>query len=111
MHRPVDIAGAVEGRTWPVGAKGRAVFGMDDRLAPWNSGTWAVEVDGGKAELRRTTDETSVRLSVNGFAALYCGLTTVAALRGAGHVAGPYDDAAALDVLGTSSPPRLLDNF
>ncbi len=111
MHRPVDLVGAVAGRTWPVGASGRAVFAVEDEMAPWNTGTWAVAVDGGKGELRRTTADASVHLTVNGFAALYCGLSTVAALRESGHVCGSYDDAAALDVLGTPAPPRLLNSF
>lgn len=111
MHRPVDLVGAIEGRTWPVGASGRAVFAVQDDMAPWNTGTWAVEVDGGKAQVRRTTGDASVHLTVGGFASLYCGLATVASLRESGHVTGPYDDAAALDVLGTSAPPRLLNNF
>lgn len=111
MHRPVDIVAAVESRTWPVGAGGRAVFAIEDEMAPWNTGTWTVELDGGKAQLRRTTGDAPVHLTVGGFASLYCGLSTVAALREAGHVTGPYDDAAALDVLGTSAPPHLLNTF
>lgn len=111
MHRPVDLAGAVAARGWPAGVSGRAVFGVEDTMAPWNTGTWAIEVDGGKAELRRTNGDTSVHLTVNGFAMLYCGLTTAASLREAGHLSGPHADAAALDVLSTSVPPRLLDNF
>jgi predicted acetyltransferase len=111
MHRPVDIEAAVAARGWAAGARGRAVFAIEDRLAPWNTGTWALDVADGGAQLRRTEEDTAVHLSVNGFAALYCGLTNVAVLRESGHVFGPYDDAAALDVLGTSVPPRLLDTF
>lgn len=111
MHRPVDLAGAVSARRWPTGTTGRAVFAIEDTMAPWNTGTWAMEVDGGKAELRRTRDDTSVRLTANGFAALYCGLTTAASLRESGHATGPYDDTAALDILATSAPPNLLDTF
>jgi predicted acetyltransferase len=111
MHRPVDVEAAVAARGWPVGARGRAVFSIEDRLAPWNTGTWALDVTDGGALLRRTQEDTSVHLTVNGFAALYCGLANIAVLRESGHVSGPYDDAAALDVLGTSAPPRLLDTF
>lgn len=111
MHRPVDVAGAVAGRGWPAGVRGRAVFELTDPLAPWNTGAWELEIADGTGELRRTTAETSVRLSVAGFASLYCGLSTAWALRQAGHVSGPAADAAALDVLATSAPPRLLNSF
>jgi predicted acetyltransferase len=111
MHRPVDIAVAVSGRGWPTGAHGRAVFSIEDTLAPWNTGTWSLVIDGGVGELRRTTHDTSVHLTVGGFSSLYCGVTTVDTLRQVGHVSGPREDAAALDVLATSAPPRLLDSF
>ena len=52
-----------------------------------------------------------MRLSVAGFASLYCGRSSAAMLRQAVHLSGPYDDAAALDVLGTPAPPRLLNTF
>jgi predicted acetyltransferase len=107
----VDIATAVSGRGWPAGVHGRAVFGIEDPLAPWNTGTWSLVIDGGVGELRRTTQHTSVQLTVAGFASLYCGLTTVDALRQAGHASGPHDDAVALDVLATPAPPRILDTF
>ncbi|HEX5402965.1 MAG TPA: GNAT family N-acetyltransferase [Pseudonocardiaceae bacterium] len=111
MHRPVDIAVAVSGRGWPTGVHGRALFSMEDKLAPWNTGTWSLTVDGGVGQLRRSKLDTSVHLSVAGFASLYCGLTTVDALRQAGHVSGQREDATALDVLATSAPPRMLDTF
>lgn len=111
MHRPVDLAGAVAARGWPTGAHGRVVFAVEDPLAPWNTGTWSLDIGDGAGELKRTTDDTSVHLTVSGFASLYCGVSTVGALRMAGHVSGDHDDAAALDVLATSAPPRLLDSF
>lgn len=111
MHRPVDLVAAVQGRGWPIGARGRAVFAIEDSLAPWNSGTWALDIGDGGGQLKRTTDDTSVTLTVAGFASLYCGLTNAESLRLAGHVSGPHDDAAALDVLATSAPPRLIDDF
>ncbi len=111
MHRPVDIAGAVARRGWSPSVRGRAVFTLQDRLAPWNTGTWELEIADGAGELRRSTADTSVSLTVAGFASLYCGLATAGMLREAGHVSGPHDEAAALDVLGTSAPPRILDSF
>jgi predicted acetyltransferase len=111
MLRPVDIAGAIARRGWSPSVRGRAVFALEDRLAPWNTGTWELEIADGAGELRRRTADTSVTLSVAGFASLYSGLSTAAGLREAGHVSGPHDDATALDVLGTSAPPRMLNSF
>jgi hypothetical protein len=87
------------------------VFELRDPMAPWNSGTWELDVDGGAAQLKRSSVDTSVRLTVGGFASLYCGRSTTAMLRQTGHLSGPHDDAAALDVLGTPAPPRLLNTF
>lgn len=111
MHRPVDLAGAIAARGWPAVARGRAVFAVEDPIAPWNTGTWSLDIGDGAGELKRTTDDTSVHLTVAGFASLYCGVSTVGALRMSGHVSGDHDDAAVLDVLATSAPPRLLDAF
>jgi predicted acetyltransferase len=111
MQRPVDVAGAVAARKWPAGVRGRAVFDMVDDLAPWNTGTWELSVSDGVGELRPASGPAAVRLSVAGFASLYCGLSGAAALRESGHVVGSRDDAAALDVLATSTPPRLLNSF
>jgi predicted acetyltransferase len=111
MHRPVDIAGAVAERGWPAHVRGHAVFSLTDKLAPWNTGTWALDIDDGAAELRRTTSTAPVELTVNGFALLYSGVANSAALRQAGLLDGPSDAAAALDVLSVSPPPCLLDSF
>lgn len=111
MHRPVDIAGAVAGRGWPVHVRGRAVFSLTDRLAPWNTGTWELQTADGAAELRRTTADAPVALTVQGFAQLYAGMATAATLREQGLLDGPADAAAALDLLGVGPQPRLLDYF
>lgn len=111
MHRPVDVVEAVAGRGWPSSVRGRAVFELRDPMAPWNTGTWELDVDGGAAQLKRGSADTSVQLTVGGFASLYCGRSTAAMLHQTGHLSGPHDDAAALDVLGTSAPPRLLNTF
>ncbi|HEX3792517.1 MAG TPA: GNAT family N-acetyltransferase [Pseudonocardiaceae bacterium] len=111
MHRPIDLVGAVAGRGWPVSAAGRAVFAIEDPLAPWNTGTWELAVEGGVGQLRPTTADTSVRLTVNGFASLYCGLSTIDTVIESGHLSGPHEDAAALGLLASSTPPHLLDSF
>ncbi|HKN99654.1 MAG TPA: GNAT family N-acetyltransferase, partial [Pseudonocardiaceae bacterium] len=58
MHRPVDVAAAVADRGWPAGVRGRAVFALEDPMAPWNTGTWELDVDGGSAQLKRSSVET-----------------------------------------------------
>lgn len=110
MHRPVDVVRAVAARGWPAHVRGRVVFGLADALAPWNTGTWELALEDGEGRLTRTSREPDLDVDVRAFAALYCGVTTGAALRQAGLVRGPGDPAA-LDLLACGPPAQLLDWF
>ncbi|GIG89908.1 GNAT family N-acetyltransferase [Plantactinospora endophytica] len=112
MHRPVDVVRAVADRGWPAHVRGRVDFALADEIAPWNSGTWRLEVDGGAAELRRIPDEPAIQLSVRGFALLYTGVADGYAVAEAGLLRCPAGtDPAALDLLGAGPRAELLDYF
>jgi predicted acetyltransferase len=112
MHRPVDVVRAVEGRGWPAYVRGSVDFGLDDPVAPWNSGFWRLTVADGAATLRSLPDEPALRLSVRGFALLFAGAAGAAAVAAAGLLtAEPGADLAALDLLGAGPRAELLDYF
>jgi predicted acetyltransferase len=112
MHRPVDVVRAVQSRGWPPQVRGEVVFALDDVLAPWNTGSWRLEVADGSASLQRTDSEPALRLAVQGFGLLYLGATTAQAVAEAGllHCA-PGTHPGALDLLGAGQQAELLDYF
>jgi predicted acetyltransferase len=100
MLRLVDAPAAIAGRGFPGGAELAVPLAVTDPQLPANSGTWLLEVSGGKAALTRDAGAgagTPLRLGPRGLAALYAG-TPVATLRTGGLAAGGDRDAdAALD--------------
>ncbi len=112
MHRPVDVVRAVQSRGWPPHARGQVDFALDDVLAPWNTGSWRLEVADGSASLQRTDSEPGLRLAVQGFGLLYLGATTAQAVAEAGLLrCVPGTDPGALDLLGSGQQAELLDYF
>ncbi|MBE1492240.1 GNAT family N-acetyltransferase [Plantactinospora soyae] len=112
MHRPVDVVRAVAGRGWPERVRGHVEFSLTDDVAPWNSGNWRLEVDGGAAELHRISEQPPLTLSVRGFALLYTGAANAYAVAEAGLLHCPAGtDPSGLDLLGTGPRAELLDYF
>ncbi|MFY1686707.1 GNAT family N-acetyltransferase [Plantactinospora sp. WMMB782] len=113
MHRPVDVVRAVTDRGWPAHVRGQVDFALADELAPWNSGTWRLEVDGGGAELHRLPDDAPApKLSVRGFALLYTGAADGPAVAEAGLLHCPAGtDPDGLDLLAAGGRADLLDYF
>jgi predicted acetyltransferase len=110
MLRPVDVVRAVTARGWPAHVRGRVAFSLTDALAPWNAGSWELEIDGGEGTLVPARSEPDLVLDVRGFAVLYCGGTTGRAVAQAGLAGGPGDPAA-LDLLAGGPAAQLLDYF
>ncbi|SCL36405.1 Predicted acetyltransferase [Micromonospora nigra] len=112
MHRPVDIARAVETRGWPAHTRGHVTFTLTDDLADWNTGTWHLDVADGAATLRPTDTEPAAHLTVRGFALLHAGVTTAHAATQAGllHPTGGHHPGE-LDLLAAGPPAHLLDYF
>ncbi|MFY1672126.1 GNAT family N-acetyltransferase [Plantactinospora sp. WMMB334] len=113
MHRPVDVVRAVTARGWPAQLRGGVEFTLTDEIAPWNAGTWRLEVEGGAAGLHRLPDNPSApQLSVRGFALLYTGAAGSYAVAEAGLLHCPAGtDPSGLDLLAAGPPASLLDYF
>jgi predicted acetyltransferase len=112
MLRVLDARNSVAARGFSPGVTGSVGFALQDRLLPDNSGSWRLEVSGGRGELTPAGEsKTTLRLGPNGFAALFAG-TPVHVLRTAGLASGgdPAGDDL-LDAAFTGSPPYLLEYF
>ncbi|MEI4274228.1 GNAT family N-acetyltransferase [Klenkia sp. LSe6-5] len=110
MHRLVDVERAVAARGWPRHVRGAVTLGVVDDVAPWNTGTWRVELDGGAGEATRTTGDADLVVAAGGLALLWTGAAGGRSAAAAGLVSGPGDPAA-LDLLACGRAPQLLDYF
>ncbi|MFC7575015.1 sterol carrier protein domain-containing protein [Klenkia terrae] len=82
---------------------------MVDEVAPWNSGSWRLELDAGEGRLTRT-DAADRVLGPRGLALLWTGAGSGRGAATAGLVTGPGDPAA-LDLLACGQAPQLRDYF
>ncbi|WP_279583171.1 sterol carrier protein domain-containing protein [Fodinicola feengrottensis] len=112
MHRPVDVVAAVRTRGWPSHVRASVDFVLEDRLAPWNAGSWRLEIADGQGNLERTDRDPGLRLKVNGFAMLYAGACDAESLVGMGHLEVTSGaDPTHLDPLGSAGQAQLLNHF
>jgi len=81
--RIVDVAAALVGRRYK--GSGRLVIELHDEFCPWNAGTWAIEVEDGRATVQPSADPVDLELDVTDLAALYLGAFTVGQLLAAGR--------------------------
>ena len=109
MHRLVDAERAVAARGWPSQVRGAVSFTVVDEVAPWNSGSWRLELDAGEGRLTRT-DAADLVLGPRGLALLWTGAGSGRGAATAGLVTGPGDPAA-LDLLACGQAPQLRDYF
>ncbi|MCG5218810.1 GNAT family N-acetyltransferase [Streptosporangium sp. KLBMP 9127] len=111
MFRVIDVAAALAGRGFPLGATLDTVIEVADPERAANSGGWHLRVAGGTGTASPAAPSRSgPRLSVGGFSALFAGVP-MATLRRAGLVSG--GDGSGDDELDTAfrATPYMLDNF
>lgn len=113
MLRIVDLVAALEGRGYLTGAPARLVLGVKDATAPWNTGVWSLEVEGGLARVKPAAGEPDLRLEISTLAALYNGFLAPEQAARVGLLV--YSNFEALDiarrVFAVSTPPYSLDPF
>lgn len=111
MARVVDVPAALAARGYPAGLTTEVHLYVEDPQAPWNTGPWAVRVDGGRAEVSPGGAGT-VRLDARGLAALVVGATTAQALQRAGRLhGGDAADRARLDGVFAGPRPTMPEVF
>jgi predicted acetyltransferase len=111
MTRIVDASGAIAARGYPSGVRASVHIELVDRLAPWNTGRFVLDVADGAGTLRPggTGD---VHLGVNALASLYTGWASARLLAAAGLVHHARDrDLAALDAVFAGPRPYLFDDY
>ena len=86
--RIVDVAAALEGRSYGIdgAADGRLTFDLRDDYCPWNAGRWTLEVEHGRAGLKRSNEAANIALDAGDLGALFLGGVGAAELGLAGRV-------------------------
>ena len=86
--RIVDVATALEGRTYGPGGlgDGALTFELRDEFCPWNAGRWQLAVTAGLATVTRSDAEADLAMDANDLASLYLGGFSLATLADAGRI-------------------------
>jgi predicted acetyltransferase len=86
--RIVDVAAALEGRTYGIAGigSGRLTLDLRDDYCPWNAGRWTLDVSEGRGRVAGATEAADLALDANDLASLFLGGFTAAALAAAGRV-------------------------
>jgi predicted acetyltransferase len=91
--RIVDVTAALEARTYA--QDGSVTLQVADPLLDANAGTWRMDVDGGRATVRKTGGDADVCIGIAELGALYLGQFTFAQLAAAGRIEAPDPGALA----------------
>jgi predicted acetyltransferase len=89
MLRLVDLPAALQARPWPDQVAGQVAFRIEDPACPWNSGSWRLELEGGKGRVAPAPgDADAPAADIRGLASLFTGFATHDDLIRAGLLAG-----------------------
>ena len=110
LARVVDVEAALAGRGYD--GAGRLVLGVEDHYAPWNSGAWELDVDGG-ASVRRVDVEPQLRATPRVLCLLVSGTLPASTLARGGliEVADPAGLPVADALFRTARTPLCLDHW
>ncbi|HEX2196029.1 MAG TPA: GNAT family N-acetyltransferase [Actinomycetota bacterium] len=95
--RVVDVAEALAARSYA--GDGSISLEIGDPLLDRNSGTWRLDVDGGRASVSKTSGDGDVTLGIGELGALYLGQFTFSQMLAAGRVSGTREAVARADDL------------
>jgi predicted acetyltransferase len=111
MLRMVDVAAALAGRGYPAGLTSAIGFAVEDELVESNRGRFALEVAGGRGQVRRGTADREIAIDVRGLASLYSGYLSAEELTRLGMAAGPPEALAAATAIFAGPAPWLPEIF
>lgn len=113
MLRIVDLVPALEARPYLPGPPTRLILRVTDTAAPWNEGTWALEVAGGKAHVTPSAARPDITTDIATLAALYNGYLAPGPAMRSRLLEAETKSAldAAAQVFATSAPPFCPDYF
>lgn len=110
--RVVDVPAALEAR--PFGASGRLTISIPrDELCPWNEGTWRLETDGQRAEVRRVDADPDIVAEPAVLASLLAGHRSATYQKRAGRLQARDEATIRLvdDLFRTSYEPFCPNGF
>ena len=109
--RIVDFGKAMEGRGYLHAGSIRIAM-MDDELAPWNNGTWQVDIEAGVARARKVEVKADLTVSVKSMTSILTGARRASDLSAAALASGdPVNIALADKLFATPHAPHCPDNF
>jgi predicted acetyltransferase len=111
LARIVDVEKALAGRGYS--GSGSVVLGVEDRYAPWNTGSWALEADAGEGRVKRTDAEAQLRMTPRVLCLLLSGTNSASTLAHMGllDVADPCALEAADAIFSTGRVSYCLDHW
>lgn len=109
--RIVDLAGALGARGYS--NSGNLVISVPhDELAPWNQGTWELQVEEGSATVTPTSRTPDIVTSIKALTSLYTGFRTAKQLAAWGLITGEAQAISAADgIFETPHSPHCPDHF
>lgn len=110
MLRIVDVSRALCGRGYPQGLRARLELRVSDEVMRGQGGRYVLEVDGGKAAVRKGGRGT-LELSARALAQLYTGYATPYQLAALGTVSGPSRALATAAAIFPGAASSLRDFF
>lgn len=118
VHRPAKMARIVDVRRALSGANStampgvRAVFEVEDRHAPWNSGRWSLDSAEGVLRVTASKATPDVVCDINILTQVALGVVKAETVADAGLASGPHLDALTLvESVGAGRPAFLADSF
>lgn len=86
MGRVVDVVKATEAWHPAPNLRGSVVFELHDSHAPWNTGTWCAEFEGGVVEIKPSQETPQLSLDIQAFSQVYFGTPTIDSIRFADRI-------------------------
>lgn len=109
--RIVDVANALAARGYR-GAGSLIISVPKDELAPWNEGTWQLDVADGTAQVTSSTKRPDIETSIKALTSLYTGFRSAQSLAAWGLVRGDAGAIAKADaIFRTPHGPHCPDHF
>ncbi|MDX2132943.1 MAG: GNAT family N-acetyltransferase [Planctomycetota bacterium] len=110
MLRITSVPAALEARGYDPFVRGRLVIDVHDELVEANRGVWEIEVEGGRARVRRGSGE-AMCVTVRGLAAMYSGYLVPEAAATCGLCAGTAAQFAIARAMFGGPTPWMPDFF
>jgi predicted acetyltransferase len=112
MSRVVNVERALAERRYPAGLRASFALSVRDSLIAENNGTFALEIDEGRALVRRVAHaEASATMDVRSLAPLFMGWSSATTLLSVGAIGADGGALGAIDAAFAAGPSSLCDYF